>query len=207
LSSSASQRDRAGAILFRETAANPRKALLEAEAAIATARATAAQTDKALQQARELAKRVSELAEQGAIPQKELFSSEAELASQEARRERALIDLDQAERQAALAREDLAAQVELLKYDLDAAALNLEQSSREEARMQALFAQKAISVEEADVKTLALQQARLQYQRAKTLYDLYRKALPDSGSAGDKRTTDEKSATKRGDPFGTGKKE
>jgi multidrug resistance efflux pump len=136
-----------------------------------------------------------------------LYSAERDVAAQQARRERALVDLEQAERQAALAREDLAAQIELLKIDLDDAALRFEQASRDDARMRALVAQKAISAEEADVKSLALQQARLQYQRAKTLYDLYRKALPDSGSAGDKRTTDEKSATKRDDPYGSGKKE
>jgi multidrug resistance efflux pump len=193
--------------LHRDAGANPRRALLDAEAAIATARASLAEADKALVPARELARRINEAAKQGGVAQRQVFTSEAELAAKEARRERAVINLDQAKRQAVLAREDLAAQVELLKFDLDAAALNLEQASREETRMKALVSQKVISAEEADLKSLALQQARLQYQRARTLYDLYRKSLPDAGSAGDKTGTDEGQATKRNDPFGTGKKE
>ncbi len=199
--------DRRGTSLFRDASANPRKALLDAESAIASARAAAAQADKALPQARDIVQRISQLAKQGEIPQRELLSAEAELAAQEARRDRARIDLEQAERQAALAREDLAAQIDLLKVDLNDAALNLEQASREETRMKALISQKVISAEEADLKSLALQQARLQYQRAKTLYELYRKALPEGGSAGGNRPTDEKSPTKRDDTFGTGKKD
>jgi hypothetical protein len=199
--------DRRGALLLREPGANPRKALLDAESAIATARAAAVQADKAFAIARDQADGIRKAHNAGVVPTKELYSAERDVAAQQARRERALVDLEQAERQAALAREDLAAQIELLKIDLDDAALRFEQASRDDARMRALVAQKAISAEEADVKSLALQQARLQYQRAKTLYDLYRKALPDSGSAGDKRTTDEKSATKRDDPYGSGKKE
>ena len=65
--------------------------------------------------------------------------------------------MEQAERQAALAREDLAAQIDLLKIDLDDATLRFEKASRDDARARALWAQKAIASEESDQISLALE--------------------------------------------------
>jgi hypothetical protein len=193
--------------LLRERAFNPRKALLDAESAMATARASAAQADRALAIARDQADVIRKAYDAGTVPTKELHSAERDLAAQQSRRERALVDLEQAERQAALAREDLAAQIDLLKIDLEEARLQFENASQDEQRAKNLLDRGAMSKEEYVAKALAEKQAELQVGRATRLFDLYRKALPNSGSAVGKTTTDESAPTKRGDPFGTGKKE
>ena len=83
--SSVSFVDRPSMPLLRERGSNPRKALLDAESAIATARVSAAQAEKALTHAREMAQRISQLAKQGAVPRKELVRFKPEVAQLQAR--------------------------------------------------------------------------------------------------------------------------
>jgi hypothetical protein len=192
-----SQPERPADPLAREGTPNYRKALLDAEAAIAAARARATDANMACIRVNARANRIRELSKKGAVSQEKVEAVEEELTAEQNRLERAMLDQEQAERQAALAREDLAAQVELLKFDLDAAALNFEQASRDDARTQKLVEQRAISSEEADQKAVALQQARLKYQRAKTLYGLYRKALPEGGSPEGKSAAPEDASPRR----------
>ena len=190
--------------LIRAGGTSHRKALLDVEAAIVVARTSVHQANAALRKAQDRADRMRTLYQKGNVPQAQLDAVEDQVTAERNRLERASLDLEQAERQAALAREDLAAQIELLKFDLDAAALNLEQTTRDEERTRKLFEQRAISTEEADQKRLAVQQARVQYQRAKTLYELYRKALPEAES---KAAATEDPAIRRGSNKDAVKKE
>ncbi len=96
-----------------------------------------------------------------------------------ARLVKAKVDLRQAERQEELAREDLAAQIKLLEIDLADANLRLNHASMDEPRMKIAVERGAAPTSQYEKILLGIEQAKLQVDRAQTLLDRYRKALPE----------------------------
>src|SRR5262249_5772345 len=153
---------------FPDDATNPRLGLLDAEAAVATGKLAMKTTLQTVQLARDDFDLKQKLAKSGTIPAQVVNTAKQALLKEEARLDQVKLDLDQAERRAALAREQLQAKIRILEIDVADAHLRLESATKEEARARTLQERKVLAQEEYDQKRLAVDEAKLQVERNET---------------------------------------
>jgi hypothetical protein len=176
--SSASARAGRGDVVLPDEGKNPRDALLEAESAVVAALAAVATAEKSCTFSQTDLKRTQELFQKGAVSDQGFRKAEKQASDDDARLEKAKLDLQHAERQATLARENLASRLKLLEFDMADAKLRIEHLAKEEQRAQRLFESAAMSHAEYDESKLALERAKLQLRRLTALMELYAKPIP-----------------------------
>jgi hypothetical protein len=169
-----------------ENAADPRKELLSAEAAVASAQVAVAEAKAEYERSELDLKRTQALSEKGAVSERTLRGAQADVERSKAALTRAESELGIKHRLLEAARESLALEIKLREADLADAKLRMEHAAAELARAETLFNQNSIEQRVYEAKKLPQQLAASQYERAKMLLDLYRKALPDQVSFVDK---------------------
>jgi hypothetical protein len=154
---------------------NPRKAVLDAEAALRTAERSILERDRALNSARERLDQDEKNNQAGVANHIELRQSEADVLRAEAGLRAAHADKEDAQRQLDLAREDLEVHIQLLKLDLASAKARMELASKEEDRMRKLRDAQSVPEAEYDTKRLERDEAENRYRRAQAILELHRK--------------------------------
>ena len=170
---------------------DPRKRILDAAHAVTSTRAAITEAKVLLAISEQHLKALESVAP-GAVPQKTILDARNEIVRNRAALERMVVDLDIKESQLEDARDMLATQIKLLEIDLADAKLRLEHASDESLRATQLLKTAAISKEEYETKALAERLAASQQERAQTLLELYRKALPAQKASDDKDREEEK---------------
>jgi hypothetical protein len=183
ISSDSARSGKYGAAVFPADGKNPREAVLDADFAHAAALAAVAAAEKGRDFSKSELKRTQDLFQKGAISESAVRTLERKASEDDARLDKAKLDLEHAERLAKLARENLQSRVKLLELDMVDAKLRVEHLTQEEARARRLNESKAMSRAEYDESKLALERAKLQLSRLTELMELFTKPIP-----GDQRT-------------------
>lgn len=172
----------------------PRKALIDAEVAFSK---TSARLQEAAIKADAMRTRLQEVKElhgKGTVSDRALRDAETESSLADAALQTVRFDVAAAKKQLDAARNDVAAAANLLKFDYDDARLKYEFARKEFEYYQRLHEKNVISRLEFDKHRLVLEQAKLQQDRAETIYrqfsDAYRQSEPKaSNSESDEKKT------------------
>ncbi len=157
---------------------NPRKDVLDAEFAVSAARAKVGAEEKNCKSAQKEFEFIQKVSRTGALPEKRMREAEKNVESSAQRLEKAKLDLEHAEAQVKLARENLDAQRKLLELDMENAKLRMAHLADRETRARRLIENKAMSQSEYDETRLALEQAKLEVSRIQEQIDLYSRPIP-----------------------------
>jgi Bacterial type II/III secretion system short domain len=157
---------------------DPRQKLIDAEAELAKAARRVNEADAAV--VREVAQLESARKAAKANPLQPSFVADAERAVRAAIAEKESAEefARTSERQLQLARENLAARIQLLELDLSDAVSRLEEAKESEAKTSRLIAKGYATTTEMDKNRRNVKRAELEVQRATIQLELYRKALP-----------------------------
>jgi type II secretory pathway pseudopilin PulG len=171
--------------IWADSAGDPRKKLLDAQEEVTAARA---KVDEARARSHASSRQLDlqqKAHDAGLVEASVVSALQADTLREMAAVDRAVVQMQNARRREALARETLAAQIKFLEIDLADAKLRMQHADGELARADALHKKGAMTEGQYHESQLAQRLAASQYERAQLLLDLYRKALPGEGAGTD----------------------
>ncbi|MGQ0634558.1 MAG: secretin N-terminal domain-containing protein [Planctomycetaceae bacterium] len=165
-----------------DPSADPRQAIIDAEAALVVARAAEVVAERDLEQARDQLSRLEKLKRQGVVAAdlEPLITAVAEAGTALFR---ARNDIKSAERRLALTRQNLDATIKLLELELNGAEQKRQHASQKVMRLRALRENGAVQERTVADAVETLHEAELEVKKIETRAELYRRALPTPASA------------------------